>query len=382
MAGYQNPGWPGCCRPPGPGEQAYIGAADWRSVSVVHHVPIPPEIKAILDSLTPRSAGSAMRTALPSSQPPTMSRRSSAPVVQALRGDSTPTKTLPMSIPGKAARGGGSPQQLTASLTGSASRTSGGDGTPSSLQSTTSSMDQVVLPRRPTIETQTDRRRDHSREAKQSPGRKYTELTGTLSRKGSSHRPSLSTSSTSVFVNKITVDAQPQPRRTQPSNASPPPPNSVTASRTAEREAEKERANAAVLRRRRSSLEEGVAGLSISSGSSASSSDSGDGSETTVISDGGFTDYLSDESEAELQRQAEIRAAVLEQSHMEEQEFRAARQQLANIDLRPPKSWTSNVNTTPRSQNAPQPSGLGATLISQPFGSTSYAGSAASQSRV
>lgn len=92
-----------------------------------------------------------------------------------------------------------------------------------------------------------------------------------------------------------------------------------------------------------------MAGLAVSS---ASSDSSGSASETTVISDGGFTDYLSDESEAELQRQAEIKAAQIAQNHMEEQEFKAARQQLAHIDLRPPKSWTANVNTTPRMQAA------------------------------
>jgi len=81
--------------------------------------------------------------------------------------------------------------------------------------------------------------------------------------------------------------------------------------------------------------------------SSASSSGSDGGSsrgsmtDSTVTSDGGFTDYLSDESEAELQRQAEIKAAILAQNHAEEQEFKAARQQLADIDLRPPKSWNS-----------------------------------------
>lgn len=106
-----------------------------------------------------------------------------------------------------------------------------------------------------------------------------------------------------------------------------------------------------VVRRRRSPLEEAMAAMSVSGDSSASSSDSG-GSETTVISDGGFTDYLSDESEAELQRQAEVRAALLAQAHSEEQEFRAARQQLAQVDLRPPRSWTGNVNSSPRTQNA------------------------------
>ncbi|EEB93523.1 hypothetical protein MPER_07803 [Moniliophthora perniciosa FA553] len=75
-------------------------------------------------------------------------------------------------------------------------------------------------------------------------------------------------------------------------------------------------------------------------------------SDSTVTSDGGFTDYLSDESEAELQRPAEARAALLAQNQAEELEFRAARQQLAHVDLRPPKSWNpaniTNNNSAPR----------------------------------
>lgn len=92
------------------------------------------------------------------------------------------------------------------------------------------------------------------------------------------------------------------------------------------------------------SLEKGLKALNISSGSSDSSSDSGSrssSSEGTVTSDGGFTDYLSDESDAELQRQAELKAALLEQNRLEEQEFLAARRQLANVDLRPPQAWTT-----------------------------------------
>lgn len=84
--------------------------------------------------------------------------------------------------------------------------------------------------------------------------------------------------------------------------------------------------------------------------SSASSDSSGSNSESTVISDGGFTDYLSDESEAELQRQAELKAAQQAQNQMEELEFKAARQQLAGVDLHPPKSWTGSMQSTPRSQ--------------------------------
>jgi hypothetical protein len=79
--------------------------------------------------------------------------------------------------------------------------------------------------------------------------------------------------------------------------------------------------------------------LSVVSSSSGSSEGLGSATDGTVTSDGGFTDYLSDESEAELQRQAEARAALLAQNQAEEQEFKAARQQLAHVDLRPPKSW-------------------------------------------
>jgi hypothetical protein len=66
----------------------------------------------------------------------------------------------------------------------------------------------------------------------------------------------------------------------------------------------------------------------------------------TVTSDGGFTDYLSDESEAELQRLAEERVVLEAQFQAEELEFKAARQQLAQVDLRPPKSWNPHHSRT------------------------------------
>lgn len=107
------------------------------------------------------------------------------------------------------------------------------------------------------------------------------------------------------------------------------------------------------------SLEKGLKSLKITtSGStttttvipappSAVSDTSSDGgsrsSEGTVTSDGGFTDYLSDESDAELQRQAEVRAAIMEQNRQEDNEFRLARKQLASIDLKPPSAWTTGV---------------------------------------
>ncbi|KAK2466132.1 hypothetical protein APHAL10511_001774 [Amanita phalloides] len=81
--------------------------------------------------------------------------------------------------------------------------------------------------------------------------------------------------------------------------------------------------------------------LSSASSGSGSSDGTESLSDSTVVSDGAFTDYLSDESEAELQRQAEARAALLAQTQMEEMEFKAARLQLAHVDLRPPKTWNA-----------------------------------------
>ena len=102
---------------------------------------------------------------------------------------------------------------------------------------------------------------------------------------------------------------------------------------------------------RSKTLEVGLAELSIASPSSASSS-SGSSASSDITVDGGFTDYLSDESEAEIQRQAELRAALIAQTKVEDQEFKAARQQLATVDLRPPKSWNANMA---RSQAASRP---------------------------
>jgi len=81
-------------------------------------------------------------------------------------------------------------------------------------------------------------------------------------------------------------------------------------------------------------------------------------SDSTITSEG-FTDYLSDESEEELQKQAEARAAVLAQNQMEELEFKMARQQLARVGLEPPKAWTQTntaaVSPTKSSRNSKIP---------------------------
>ncbi|RPD67047.1 hypothetical protein L226DRAFT_452839 [Lentinus tigrinus ALCF2SS1-7] len=350
-AGYQNPGWPGCCRPPNPSEHKYIPAADWPSVSIVHHVPIPPEIKTVLDSvcasgpISPRgtpplgSPTGSVRAAVVQSAAPTMSRRSSYNVASPTRTETGTTRSNAVAVPTKG-RSGGSPQQVTASLA-TVSRGSGGDGTSSSLPNA-SSMEQYQSSRRSAMDVFADKRPDPSNTSQNSPGRKHAELSGSVARRSSERRPSIS--SIAPSVSKATADSIPQRRRTVPTPAR-------RTEVSVERVPIERTPEAPASRRGGSTIEETVdkvEKMSISSG--ASSGSSGSSSETTVISDGGFTDYLSDESEAELQRQAEAKAAILAQNQMEEQEFKLARQQLAHVDLRPPKSWRGEVQSTPRSQ--------------------------------
>ncbi|KAG8761447.1 hypothetical protein FRC14_003860 [Serendipita sp. 396] len=79
------------------------------------------------------------------------------------------------------------------------------------------------------------------------------------------------------------------------------------------------------------------AGSVISATSSSSSSTNSSAREGTVVSDGAFTDYLSDDSDFDLQRQAEIEAENAYQEALrkhEEMEFRQARDSLAGHQIR------------------------------------------------
>ncbi|OSX59241.1 hypothetical protein POSPLADRAFT_1048580 [Postia placenta MAD-698-R-SB12] len=371
LSGYQNPGWPGCCRPPLPEEQRHIGAADWPAVSVVHRTPIPPEIKSLLDSITGKggsgSPGGSARASNTQTFAPTMSRRASHQIGSPTRLETTSARIPVAPIPVRG-RSGGSPQQATAALTNNTTRNANvnGDGTASSLPSR-SPMDQYQPPPRRS-NTDGDRRSESVNASQHSPGHKNVDLGGSLSRRNVERRPSLSAALPATPANKIPVEPQPQRRRQQtqqpPNRMSPPP---ITSNRAAERQS----TAPPPLQRRASIVEKSLASMSISS---ASSSSSGSNSETTVISDGGFTDYLSDESEAELQRQAEAKAALVAQNQLEEQEFKAARQQLASVDLQPPRSWNGN-NSTPRSQVSASHSTC---VQSSPYAAAVYSASGAS----
>ncbi|KAH9899758.1 hypothetical protein C8Q73DRAFT_754285 [Cubamyces lactineus] len=353
LAGYQNPGWPGCCRPPAPGEYKLIGAADWPTVSLVHHIPIPPEIKTILDGITsPRgtsplaSPTGTVRSAATQAPAPAMSRRSSYNVSSPTRSEAVTAKVVPATISTKA-RSGGSPQQVAASLSGNA-RGATGD-VPMASLSKASAVEPHQSSRRSAMDVFAEKRPDPSNMT-HSPGRKHAELSGSVARRSSERRPSITAAAPSAPAGKVTVDATPQRRRTAPSTPNASSTSLPQANRPVERPAERITDRAPVdpvPSKRGSPLEEAVERMSLSS---ASSSSSGSGSSETTL-DGGFTDYLSDESEAELQRQAEAKAAILAQNQLEELEFKAARQQLAHVDLRPPKSWRGDVHSaTPRSQ--------------------------------
>jgi hypothetical protein len=279
-------GWPGCCRPPAQSEYRLIQAADWKSVSIIHNIPIPPEIKAILDTMTTPARSSAKP-----SMPP-LDRKSSG----GSGGTSSSTKTSPTTA-------------KPASVASSKPRTT--SASPA------------------TVSKSVEKDKSSS-----SPNRKQTDLEpNTPPRRNSASRVLQPASKISPPAAKGPVLTQtPERRRTAavPSN------NSSSVSKSS-----------SLTPSRHTKEDDNLSSASSSSGGSGSLSDS------TVTSDGGFTDYLSEESEAELQRQAEAKAALLAQIQAEELEFKAARQQLAHVDLRPPKSWNpTNLTNAPRLTNA------------------------------
>ncbi|KZV69859.1 hypothetical protein PENSPDRAFT_608095 [Peniophora sp. CONT] len=295
--GTRNTGWPGCCRPPGAGER--IPPADWPAVSAVHGVQVPQDVKTLLDSINvpkPGSPQSKQQSSSPNLGSPTQSSRSSPSATQA-----KPPRTPPLAIPPRATRAlakerkdKDSPERQSTSNSKDAS-----PNTPSPL-------------RRPSV----------SRAPKQ-PATDERTPPATLRRRSST-----------ADARRDQPPARERERDIPPRNAT------IGPSRTAPR--------ASAL-----DTDFGMGQMSLNSplsptggsGSDGGSVSGGSSSDGTVTSDGGFTDYLSDESEAELQRQAEARALVLAQSHAEDAEFRAARKQLAQVDLRVPKAWNTGTGT-------------------------------------
>ncbi|TFY72759.1 hypothetical protein EVG20_g269 [Dentipellis fragilis] len=344
------------------GENRLIPPADWPAVTAVHHISIPSEVKALLESLNiavpsraPPSIGHPTgggKATSPPLQAPALDRRSSSGAVPT-RAAATSARTQPLTIPGPGkTRSGGSPKEVANSLLSTTPRGPGVKGSPPPAN--TSPVDQGHSRRQSNLE-HGDKLVDSPNTP--SPLRRNIELDGPNPHRSSDRRPSVSTVKVTTTSAKAGADSTPQLRRRASVTDATPSGNSASLPQVSSRTLERNNTVAAVRTRstKRSSLDIDFAAMSVSG--SSNSSGSGDshsdaqsyvGSDGTVTSDGGFTDYLSDESEAELQRQAELKAALLAQNQMEEQEFKAARQQLANVDLRPPKSW--NPGATPRSQ--------------------------------
>ena len=324
---YNNHGWPGCCRPPSQSEHRLIGPADWPTVSIVHSIPMPPEIKSVLDAIFSKSntlppiISSARAQSQLQPPPPSLDRRNSTSSPS--RKPSPPTsKTPPVAIPPRG-RSGGSPVPQSSALGGTTPRSSA----PAS--------DQYPLTRRQTF---TEGTKDKSRAPS---ARRYVDQDGSLSRRNTA-RPSLSNIASAYTPSRPSGDFTTQHQYSS-TLQTPLVDSYVTSSQDSP--------FGRTLSSKRSSLQAAMAALDVSS-SSGSSSDSGSSrgslSDATVISDGAFTDYLSDESDAELQRQAEAKAALVAQNQAEELEFKAARQQLAGVGLRPPKAWDDTNESVPR----------------------------------
>ncbi|KAG1770012.1 hypothetical protein EDD22DRAFT_867298 [Suillus occidentalis] len=322
---HQNPGWPGCCRPPNSNEQRLIQPADWPSVSIVHSIPMPPEIKSILESVR----GAILPGVSPTNRNPTCQQQ--MPSLDRRNSGSSPTtrssptsgKNQAIPIPARG-RSGGSPVQQSSPLTGTTPRASG---------PLSSFAEQSTSPRRQTVSEGVEKTNHRTPSM-----RRATDLDGSLSRRNGGGRPSLSSVSALLNSSKPSTEYCPPPPYPSPIDGVP------------------VNSQDSPLSSRRSTLEGAMAALKVGNtagNSSDSGSSQGSVSDATVISDGGFTDYLSDESEAELQRQAEAKAALVAQNQAEEQEFKAARQQLAGVGLRPPKSWDDTNDAIPRTmQNA------------------------------
>lgn len=323
---------------------------------------MPPEVKALLESISAvvSKSGSSFgnsvvlggKASTSPVSPPPLDRRSSASSV--LTRPASAPRTQPLAIPAKS-RSSGSPKETATSLAAGTTRTPLKDSPPASNLTL---LDFGPIHHRKTSVDNAEKRGDSPNTP--SPLRRSIELERVEPSRSATRRSSV-TRATSV---KPAADTSPVlPRRasiTESSSPSVVPP--VPIGRTTER---RETISASRPNIKKSSLEIDFSVLSISGGgaskspvsahsdSSDSSSQSGS-SDGTITSDGAFTDYLSDESEAELQKQAEAKAALFAHTHAEEQEFKAARQQLAGVDLRPPKSWGAGNGTgqmTPRSQD-------------------------------
>ncbi|KAJ7873515.1 hypothetical protein B0H14DRAFT_2502331 [Mycena olivaceomarginata] len=357
-AGYFNFGWPGCCRAPAQSEHRLIQLSDWRSVSIVHHVPIPSDVKAALDNLSSRGTSPEGRSLANSAATPIPTKGRMSGVKAALdnlssRGTSlrgrSSAKSAAMLISTKG-RMSGSPQMVASSITRTSSRGSGSRGGTSISVRNASSIEQAQ-------ERAHRKQRDTAAESEKppgssnsSPGRKHIDLDNTVTPRRNSDGWMHASTASSTAVSKVIADAlnsgtQERRRRSnpcpQPSSlakvSSPVSPKTLS---PPERPADAPKSQ----KDGKGDIENLYAGdpprplkktgPETSSASSEGRKKGGSLTECAVMATGAFTDVISDVSEVD-------KATLIARNEAEEMEFRAARQALANIGLRPPKSWAA-----------------------------------------
>ncbi|PPQ67830.1 hypothetical protein CVT26_007077 [Gymnopilus dilepis] len=341
LAGYNNAGWPGCCRPPIPSEYHLVQIQDWPAVSIVHRIPVPPQIDAILKTLPlPTVKSAPVRTTPVKASTPSSIRKNSGSTTPSSKPNVLSNKVMntPPQSRGRSPQGG-------ASSNATVPRSSSTSNSMSSSVPASSSMDSV---RRKSNAAATDRRVEGTHSSHSSPSRKSIDLENPVSprRVSSVRRPALTPATTSVSVSKIfAADSRSSPATPEKeSTGSVRRRSSVSTSASPSSQTPRYPELPLSFIVPRSSKKDDDCSASSSSGSSDGL---GSISDSTVTSEG-FTDYLSDESEEELQRQAEARAAFIAHNQAEELEFKMARQQLAHVGLRPPKSWNPTSTTPPK----------------------------------
>lgn len=358
-----NNGWPGCCRPPQKCEFKLISAVDWKAVNIVFNVTIPPDVRHVLDAIAAASPTSRRATPPPakSSSPPVNNGSATPPrPPNGSRANSFSKERTPTAIAIPTKGNKGSPKQSVAALgsvrstTGSVSSSS--PKSPSTLEGHHGHRHRQPIPdfgESPIKE----KRSEGTKSSQSSPSNISKSLESEIAapsprRVLNIRRNSAASSSAGAPIRSGDKAHDGSVRRRSPMSSSPTTRSTALSSTSGRaldqpfQSSPKQSSPISITSPRTSKPKEDDS-RSSSGSSDGPSSGSGSLSDSTVTSDGGFTDYLSDESEAELQRQAEARAALMAQNQMEEMEFKAVRQRLAHVDLRPPKTWNpTNITNT------------------------------------
>jgi hypothetical protein len=374
-----NPGWPGCCRPPTASEASRIPPADWAAVTAVHKVQPPPEVKALLDALLAPPASIARVQSSPKVGSTPLSPNQHSKSSSGGGGISTGgPKASPAATVSKASRGvngSGSPKLGTAPATGAAP-TSPVLAPPSEMRRSFSGRrDRDVSPAKVPAGGITRRSLDHesstvgrrgSGALSLSPKRKPAPPTAasiglaisnmslndatrpSIKRRGSNATHGSGGSADSggnSRRNAADIDSGSPPRlidvKNTPTPTRAPRKSPSTGNMKPSATSNKTPSTSPVISTRAPAAVPKVVSSALSDGSSTGSSTR---SESTITSEG-FTDYLSDESEAELQRAAEEKAAQLPHTYEEDEDFAKARKQLTGVGLRPPSHWTGRAAT-------------------------------------